>query len=205
MLEGRLTIRAAEGEFFMEATGVEDLDSNCFGDPVYSAEASALRRAMAKFGYGLDLWRKGSSRMQDKSTPPSQPNHPMPSGYSVNNRKISQPQINRLLAIAKSAGVDRADIDAILKGFRIASPKDILMTDYDRVVKAIEQWKPKPVYSSWKNENDALEWAMSELPKMHMNRLSQEWEHLKPIDVDGKPSKAVAWVKRVEELKALPF
>ena len=58
VIEGRLTIKAKDGEFTREATGVEPLDSDGYGDPVYSAEASALRRAMAKFGYGLDLWRK---------------------------------------------------------------------------------------------------------------------------------------------------
>lgn len=89
--------------------------------------------------------------------------------------------------------------------FHALSPKDILMRDYDLVVKRIEQAKPKPIYSTWKDENDALEWAMSQLPGLHMNRLTQEWRDLQPVMVDGKPSKAVAWVNWIEEIKKLPF
>ncbi len=58
VVEGKLTIKAAEGEFIREATGQEDSEVDGYGDPVSNAEASALRRACAKFGLGLHLWDK---------------------------------------------------------------------------------------------------------------------------------------------------
>ena len=45
VVEGKLTIKAAEGEFIREATGQEDSEVDGYGDPVSNAEASALRRA----------------------------------------------------------------------------------------------------------------------------------------------------------------
>ncbi len=58
VVEGRLTIRAAEGDFTREATGQEETDVDGYGDPVSNAEASALRRCCAKFGLSLSLWEK---------------------------------------------------------------------------------------------------------------------------------------------------
>lgn len=57
-IEGRLTIKAAEGDFAMMATGNESDETDTYGDPVSNAEAMALRRACAKFGLGLHLWEK---------------------------------------------------------------------------------------------------------------------------------------------------
>jgi hypothetical protein len=58
VVEGKLTIRAFEGDFVREATGQEDNSTDSFGDPCSNAEASALRRACAKYGLGLSLWEK---------------------------------------------------------------------------------------------------------------------------------------------------
>lgn len=58
VVEGRLTIRAAEGDFANMATGTEDNDVDSYGDPTSNAEAMALRRCCAKFGLSLDLWAK---------------------------------------------------------------------------------------------------------------------------------------------------
>ena len=55
---GKLTIKAAEGDFVREATGNEMADTDKFGDPSSNAEAMALRRAAAKFGLGRQLWEK---------------------------------------------------------------------------------------------------------------------------------------------------
>jgi hypothetical protein len=54
----RVTIPAAEGDFFREATGQEDDDVDGYGDPASNAESMALRRAAAKFGLGLYLYNK---------------------------------------------------------------------------------------------------------------------------------------------------
>ena len=58
VVEGKLTIKAAEGDFVREATGQEESEVDGYGDPVSNAEASALRRCCAKFGLGLSLWEK---------------------------------------------------------------------------------------------------------------------------------------------------
>jgi hypothetical protein len=58
VLEGRLTLRAAEGNFVREATGTEDNEIDSWGDLSSNAEAMALRRCCAKFGLGLHLWEK---------------------------------------------------------------------------------------------------------------------------------------------------
>jgi TATA-binding protein-associated factor Taf7 len=58
VIEGRLILRAAEGNFIREATGTEDNEIDSWGDPSSNAEAMALRRCCAKFGLGLHLWEK---------------------------------------------------------------------------------------------------------------------------------------------------
>jgi hypothetical protein len=58
VIEGKLTIKAEEGDFIREATGQEENEVDSFGDPVSNAESSALRRCCAKFGLGLNLWEK---------------------------------------------------------------------------------------------------------------------------------------------------
>lgn len=58
VVEGKLTIRAAEGDFIREATGQEESEVDGYGDPTSNAEAMALRRCCAKFGLGLHLWEK---------------------------------------------------------------------------------------------------------------------------------------------------
>jgi hypothetical protein len=58
VIEGRLILRAAEGNFFREATGTEDNEIDSWGDPSSNAEAMALRRCCDKFGLGLHLWEK---------------------------------------------------------------------------------------------------------------------------------------------------
>ncbi|MDJ0536799.1 MAG: ERF family protein [Xenococcaceae cyanobacterium MO_207.B15] len=67
-----------------------------------------------------------------------------------------------------------------------------------------EKKADKP-YKNWKTDDDALGWAIDQLPTMPMNQLTQEWENIKPISLpNGKTSKAVAWVNRVKALKAAP-
>jgi hypothetical protein len=44
VIEGKLTIKAEEGDFIREATGQEESDVDGYGDPVSNAESSALRR-----------------------------------------------------------------------------------------------------------------------------------------------------------------
>ena len=57
-LVGRLTLVTAEGKVYQEATGTEELECNLFGDPSSNAESMALRRAAAKFGLALDLYKR---------------------------------------------------------------------------------------------------------------------------------------------------
>ena len=58
VVEGRLTIKAEEGDFIREATGYEEIGNDGYGNAVNNAEASALRRCCAKFQLGLQFWHK---------------------------------------------------------------------------------------------------------------------------------------------------
>lgn len=52
----RLSIPAAEGIIYREATGQEDEDLDSYGNSSSNSESMALRRAAAKFGLGLYLY-----------------------------------------------------------------------------------------------------------------------------------------------------
>lgn len=54
----RLTIPAAEGWFYREATGIEEEEVKGYGDTTSNAESMALRRAAAKFGLARGLYEK---------------------------------------------------------------------------------------------------------------------------------------------------
>ncbi len=58
VVEGKLTIKAKEGDFIREATGYEEIGNDGYGNAVNNAEASALRRCCAKFQLGLEFWHK---------------------------------------------------------------------------------------------------------------------------------------------------
>lgn len=53
------------------------------------------------------------------------------------------------------------------------------------------------IWKSWKNPNDAIAWAMNELPHLTEDQLLIEFNNLKPVN--GK--KAPVWFERVNELK----
>lgn len=58
LLTVRITIKSREGVIYREATGLETLDTNSYGDFSSNAESMALRRAASKFGLGLHLYNK---------------------------------------------------------------------------------------------------------------------------------------------------
>jgi len=62
VLVGRLIVPTADGPIVREATGSELLEVSGYGDPASNAEAMAFRRAAAKFGLGLYLYRKQPAR-----------------------------------------------------------------------------------------------------------------------------------------------
>lgn len=144
VIEGRLTIKAEEGEFSREATGVESLNSDGYGDPVYSAESSALRRAMAKFGYALDLWRKdkpSSTQATEKRSPSKPlPNKPVKTTQDLNDTPISQKQLNLLCACANERGLALdTDVKGIIRKFGYESKKDIRKKDLDAILAAVKE------------------------------------------------------------------
>jgi hypothetical protein len=55
---GSLTIHGEDGSITREATGQEPVNVTGYGDSTSNAEAMAIRRCCAKFGLGIDLWRK---------------------------------------------------------------------------------------------------------------------------------------------------
>jgi len=184
VIEGRLTIRAKEGDFVYESVGVAHSEERNYEEAVYEAEESALRRCLAKLGCGLELWSK------EESSALSPPIHEV--------RKVSQAQLSRLYAIVNELGLTKEEAKAIINNQGYASSKDIIFEDYERVIQEIRKAKP-PVYVKWKDENDALAWALEQLPTMGMAQITKEWRELIPSH--GK--KAPAWVERVKELKSL--
>jgi hypothetical protein len=54
----RLTIPAAEGDFYREAAGIETEEVSGYGDTSSNASAMALRRSAAMFGVGKYLYCK---------------------------------------------------------------------------------------------------------------------------------------------------
>ncbi|MCG3159729.1 MAG: hypothetical protein JMDDDDMK_00744 [Acidobacteria bacterium] len=54
----RIVIPCAEGEVWREASALEPIQGNGFGDAATNAESAALRRAAAKFGLALYLYDK---------------------------------------------------------------------------------------------------------------------------------------------------
>ncbi len=159
VVEGKLTIRAEEGDFVYESVGVADSEDRDDEDAVYEAEASALRRCLAKLGCGLEVWSQEESSVL--ATSPREV------------RKVSQAQLNRLYAIVHELGLTKEEAKAIIHSQGYASSKDIIFEDYERVLQEIRKAKP-PVYLKWKDENDALAWALKELPSMAMAQITQE-------------------------------
>jgi hypothetical protein len=107
----RVSIPAAEGIFWREATGTEELSCSSFGDPSSNAESMALRRAAAKFGLGLYLYDKSGSK-QNGSRPPKQ-YAPAPAPSEVGdpisrslNDLISMKQLGMARAIGREKGLD---------------------------------------------------------------------------------------------------
>ena len=56
VLTVRITIPTADGFVWREASGIEDDETNSYGDTSSNAESMALRRAAAKLGFGLYLY-----------------------------------------------------------------------------------------------------------------------------------------------------
>jgi hypothetical protein len=59
ILTVRITIHTSDfGPVWREASGIEEEETNSYGDPSSNAESMALRRAAAKLGFGLYLYDK---------------------------------------------------------------------------------------------------------------------------------------------------
>jgi len=56
VLVGELTIPCSDGVVTRQATGMEALDNNNYGDAVTKAESQCFRRCAARFGLGLYLY-----------------------------------------------------------------------------------------------------------------------------------------------------
>jgi len=58
VMVARIVIPCVEGEVWREASALEPIEGNGFGDAATNAESAALRRAAAKFGLCLNLYDK---------------------------------------------------------------------------------------------------------------------------------------------------
>ena len=59
---GSLTIHGEDRSITREATGQEPVNVTGYGDSTSNAEAMTMRRCCAKFGLGIDLWRKDAGK-----------------------------------------------------------------------------------------------------------------------------------------------
>jgi hypothetical protein len=136
VVEGQLTLTAAEGSFIYEATGVEFLENNNFGDAVYDAESSAMRRACAKTGLGLYLWQREAELKESVESRATQAPgfDPGDAPSPTQEKVITELQRKRFYAIA-SKNLTQSEIkDRLKASFGYESTKDILIQDYDKIV-----------------------------------------------------------------------
>jgi hypothetical protein len=70
---GSLTIHGEDGSITREATGQEPVNVTGYGDSTSNAEAMTMRRCCAKFGLGIDLWRKTTGTGGTPKAPTSLP------------------------------------------------------------------------------------------------------------------------------------
>ncbi|MGK7898850.1 MAG: hypothetical protein AB4372_35850 [Xenococcus sp. (in: cyanobacteria)] len=131
----------------------------------------------------------------------------------ISEKKVTASQLKRLYSIAHESGLTDEEAKAVISGFGYQSSKDIPMSEYDEVIEAIKTAKldNSEPWKNWKTEDDALAYAMNQVPDLTMNRITQEWNNLVPeVHTDSKTGKTRyvkgrAWVKRIEELKIVPF
>jgi hypothetical protein len=100
---------------------------------------------------------------------------------------------NHILTISKSRCPELADKTFLNPGKEIA---DTLKAWIGQP----QQSQPIPPWKMWKSEQDAIAWAVTQLPDVNPEQLREEFNNLSPSN--GK--KAPAWVERVMELKE-PF
>ena len=123
VVEGRLTISAQEGDFVYESPGVAHVEDTNYGDAIYDAEASAIRRSMSKVGCAIELWGRESSDYPQATPAPQR-----------EIRKVTQSQLTRLYAIVNNLGMSKTRAKEILLANGYSSSKDILFDDYERIV-----------------------------------------------------------------------
>lgn len=69
---------------------------------------------------------------------------------------------------------------------------------------------PLEICKGWRSPQDAINWAKIQLPDVPEERLQSHFDEVEPIVVSSglgksKPSKAVAFINRIFELKEMPF
>ncbi|NJO65950.1 MAG: hypothetical protein HC836_50130 [Richelia sp. RM2_1_2] len=108
----------------------------------------------------------------------------------VNALKKAETQAKRRATLSICGfGWDDEESGRVIKAQTYDPPQDILSTPLPS--NDFEIWK------SWKNPNDAIAWAMTELPHLTEDQLLIEFNNLKPVN--GK--KAPVWFERVNDLK----
>ncbi len=59
-------------------------------------------------------------------------------------------------------------------------------------------------WKQWKDDRDAIAWARTQLPNTKIEQIRQEWSKITPVTLsNNKPSKAIPWVERIQQLKAI--
>lgn len=116
-------------------------------------------------------------------------------------RPISEEQQRKFWAIARSEiKLDDQTILAAQKYFGFKRTAEITIEKYEPLIECLRLLPTEP-WHIWKAPGDALRWAQFQLPAHAPEFLQKEFEQLETTN--GK--KALAWVRRVQELKKLEF
>jgi hypothetical protein len=99
---GRLTLYCADGTFFRDATGQEEMDVSGYGDPTSNAEGMCIRRCAAKFGLGLYLYALPPPEQSSGGQSQGQGQQ----GHGSTSPPITAKQLNYARSLAGERGVD---------------------------------------------------------------------------------------------------
>lgn len=105
-------------------------------------ETGAVGRALAYIGYGTqfaeDLFDEADD-IADAPIAPKRPEAPQSAYVPANpHRKLTEPQVKRLWAIANKHGYANQDVFELLRRYKVNDPADLLKADYEAVCKYME-------------------------------------------------------------------
>lgn len=126
-----ISIPCTDAVVVRQAIGNEDDDMEGYGDPFSNAEAMAFKRAAAKFGVGLDLYRKDSQNAPQRAP-------------QARTETVPVRQIDQLKPTFDTAPDEGDDFDRIPSGNGSAASEKQVNAIY-AIGKAVKHWSNQQV------------------------------------------------------------